>query len=148
VCLDSGHPQEAVPFLQEAEALASDDPDVVVHRAEFDEATGRSEKALAAYERLLERQCNAELHRRAARLRREQGDAAGAVKHFQAADRLWRNAVDRGEVYPLEGLAGLYCDAEERLDEAVQLAVQNLKHKRDAAAHETLRRAIELRDAS
>lgn len=148
VCLDSGHPQEAVPFLHEAEALASDDPDVIVHRAEYDEATGQSDQALAAYERLLKRQCNPELHRRAARLCREKSDVARANKHFQAAERLWRAAVERGEVSPLEGLAGLYCDARLRLDEAVQLAEQNLKHKRDAAAHETLRRAIELRDAS
>ena len=148
VCLDSGHPEEAVPFLKEAEALAADDPDVIVHRAEYDEATGEAAKALAAYKGLLERQCNPELHRRAAQLCREAGDAGRAAAHFTAAERLWRAALDQGEIYPLEGLANLYCDAHVRLDEAVQLAEQNLKHKKDAAARETLQRAIELRDAS
>jgi tetratricopeptide (TPR) repeat protein len=147
VCLDSGHPDEAIPFLKEAEGLAADDPDVIVHRAEYDEATGDAAKALAAYERLLQRQCNPELHRRVAKLLRAEGNANDAARHFDEAERLWRAALEQGEVYPLEGLANLYCDAGVRLDEAVRLAEQNLKHKQDAAARETLQRAIRLRDA-
>jgi tetratricopeptide (TPR) repeat protein len=146
VCLDSGHPQAAVPLLEQAEKLSADDPDVIVHRAEYDEAIGREAQALEAYERLLERQCNPELYRRASRLRRKGGDAEGAAKHFGTAERLWRAAIERGEAYPLEGLSGLYCDAGVQLDEAVRLAEENLKHKRDAAAEAALARAVRLRD--
>jgi tetratricopeptide (TPR) repeat protein len=147
VCLDSGHPEDAVPYLKEAEALSADDPDVIVHRAEYDEASGQPKAALAAYQILLTRQCNPELHRRAARLCRETGDTVRAAVHFNAAERLWRASLIQGEVSPLEGLSGLYCDAAVRLDEAVELAQQNLEHKRDASAREALARAKRLRDA-
>ena len=130
---------EAVMFFR-AGAICKE-----MHLAEFEEGTGREAEALARYEHLLTQRCDAEVHRRAYVLAGRLGQKSKASLHYAAAERLWRAALDLGEVYPLEGLAKLYCDAGRNLEEAVRLAERNLKYKRDASALQTLKRAVESR---
>jgi tetratricopeptide (TPR) repeat protein len=136
--LDHGQPAEAEPYLRAAEQIEPDDYDLQVHLAELEAGTGREAEALARYERLLTRRCDSEVHRQAYLLAGRLGQPDKAADHYAAAERLWRAALDQGEVYPLEGLAKLYCDAGRNLEEAVRLAEQNLEYKRDASARETL----------
>jgi len=144
LCLDSGHAEEALPFLSEAEKLAPESPDMIVHFVEYDEATGNVASALKRYESLLERRADAEVHRRAALLCRRLGRLDEAHRHRDAAEQIWQAALENGEVYPLEGLANLYCDWEMNLPDAVRFATENLRHKSDAAAHATRDRAQRL----
>lgn len=139
--LDHGEPEKAEPFLRAAERIDPDDYDLQVHLAELEAGTGREAEALARYERLLTRRRDAEVHRQAYLLAGRLGQPDNAADHYAAAERLWRAALDLGEVYPLEGLSKLYCDAGRNLDEAVRLAERNLEYKRDASARETLERA-------
>jgi tetratricopeptide (TPR) repeat protein len=143
--LDHGQPAAAEPYLRAAEQIDSEDYDLQVHLAEFDAGTGREAEALARYEHLLTRRCDAEVHRQAYLLAGRLRLPDKAADHYAAAERLWRAALDLGEVYPLEGLAKLYCDAGRNLEDAVRLAERNLDYKRDASARETLKRAVELR---
>ena len=46
--------------------------------------------------------------------------------------------VPAGQIYTLEGLARLYCDAGIQLDRALGLAQQNLNFKRDIEAHKAV----------
>jgi tetratricopeptide (TPR) repeat protein len=143
--LDHGQPEKAEPFLRAAAQIDRDDYDLQVHLAEFEEGTGLEAEALARYERLLTRRCDAEVHRRAYLLARRLGLQGKSAQHYAAAERLWRAALDLGEVYPLEGLAKLYCDAGRNLEESLRLAERNLEYKRDASARETLSRVAALR---
>jgi len=136
--LDTGRPDLARPHLARAAAIAPDDYELGIHEAELAKAESRSDEALHRYERLLRRRDDPELHRRVFLLRRERGDAAAAERHFRAAERIYRRAVDAGEVYTLEGIARLYCDAGVHLQEALRLAEENLRHKRDRTARAAL----------
>jgi tetratricopeptide (TPR) repeat protein len=138
--LDHGRPAEAEPYLRAAEQLDPDAYDLQIHLAEFEEGTGRAAGALARYEHLLTRRCDAEVHRRVYVLASRLGQKAKAAQHYETAEELWRAALDLGEVYPLEGLANLFCDAGRNLDEARPLAERNVVFKRDRSALETLRR--------
>jgi tetratricopeptide (TPR) repeat protein len=143
--LDHGQPADAEPYLRTAGQIDPDDYDRQVHLAEFEEGTGLEAEALVRYELLLTQRCDAEVHRRMYILAARLGLKGKAARHYAAAERLWRAALDLGEVYPLEGLAKLYCDAGRNLEDAVRLAERNLEYKRDASARETLKRAVELR---
>lgn len=142
--LDQGAASGAEPYLRAAEQIAPDDYDLQVHLAEFEEGTGRIERALARYEHLLTLRCDAEIHRCVYGLAARLGQTDKAAYHFKTAERLWRAALDQGEVYPLQGLATLYCDAGHAPHEAVLLGERNLRYKRDASARETLERARNL----
>jgi tetratricopeptide (TPR) repeat protein len=137
VWLDGGDLVRARPLLDEAAKLDSMDSFLKIHLAELAEAENRLADALGIYEALLKSQANPELHRRAFLLATQMGRKDAADKHFAAAEKSCRLAIDAGEVFSLETLANLYCDAE-RHAEAVRLAEQNLQYKRDAAAHKTL----------
>lgn len=140
VWLDAGELAKAKPLLEQAASIDATDVLLRIHRAELAEAEQRHVDALGAYEELCRLRADPELRRRACALARAQGRAAVAEEHFAAAEKLCRRAVDAGEVYSLETLAKLYCDAG-RVPEAIALAERNLEFKRDAAARETLARA-------
>jgi tetratricopeptide (TPR) repeat protein len=141
VWLDSGDLAKARPLLDAAAKLDAGDSFLRIHFAELAEAEGRPAEALRIYEELLKTQVDPELHRRAAGLARQLGRAESAESHFAAAEKLCLRAGQSGEFYGLETLANLYCDAQRRPSEALRLAEQNLEHKRDAGAKETLARA-------
>jgi tetratricopeptide (TPR) repeat protein len=144
LCLDSGYAEEARPYLREAERLAPDAPDVIVHLAEFDEATNDLESSLNRYVALLGRRADPEVHRRASMICHQLGRTEEAQRHYGAAEQIWRAGLENGEVYPLEGLANLFCDSKTNLAEAVQRAEDNLRYKRDPSAIATRDRAQRL----
>lgn len=139
VWLDSGQPGPARAHLARAAQIAPDDYQLAVHRAELDAAEGRDAEALRRFERLLRDRDDPELHRRAFLVSRRLGRKADARRHFEAAEALDRRVLDAGEIYTLEALARLYCDAGVHLEEARRLAEENLRYKRDRSA----RRALE-----
>ncbi len=136
--LDAGRPELARQHLARAARLVPGGVQLAVHRAELAQAEGRGVDALELYDRLLRRRSDPELHRRAFLLARSLGREAEARRHFQAAERLDRRALDAGEIFSLENLAHLYCDAGVHLDEARRLAEENFRHKRDRSARQTL----------
>lgn len=140
VWLDAGDLVRARPLLDEATLLDPTDTFLKIHWAELAAAETCPAEALRIYEELLTGQADPELHRRAFVLAKQLGRKEAADTHLAAAERFCRRAMDAGEAFGLETLANLYCDAG-RHAEAVRLAEQNLQHKRDAAAHETLARA-------
>ncbi|HZN34022.1 MAG TPA: hypothetical protein VFB80_09395 [Pirellulaceae bacterium] len=143
IWLDGGDLPQAKPLLEAAVKLDAEDSFLKIHLAELAAAESRPGEALKIYEDLLKRQSDPELHRRAFLLARQLNDKAAPDSQLAAAEKLCRRAIDAGEAFGLETLANLYCDAG-RGDEALRLAEQNLKHKQDAAAHETLARARRL----
>jgi tetratricopeptide (TPR) repeat protein len=147
VLIDSDQAERARPWLQAAAKLDPSDRFLRIHQIEVLEAQGEPAAALEAYEELLNEQADGELHRRAFVLAKGLQREQTARRHFDSADKLWQTPLDAGEVYTLEGLAGLYCDAHVHLDKARLLAERNLKFKRDEAAHEMLKRVIDLQKA-
>ena len=145
VWLDAGELAKAKPLLDAAAALDADDAFLRIHWAELAEAEQRPEEALRVYEELLKVQVDPELHRRSASLARQRSRADLAEKHFAAAEKLCQRAATAGEFYGLETLVNLYCDAQIKPAEALRLAEQNLEHKRDSGAKETLERARALK---
>ena len=107
VRLDAGEPARAKPHLARAAALAPNDYELEVHRAELDQAEERTAEAERRYRRLLERRDDPEIHRRLFVLARERGDGEAAERHFRAAEAIYLEAVEAGEVYTLDGLARL-----------------------------------------
>ena len=85
-----------------------------------------------------EERADPELDGRAFLVARALGDEERARRHFEAAERGFRVAIDAGEVYTLGALARLYCDAGVRLDAALGLARRNLEYRRDIEAKATL----------
>ena len=98
------------------------------------EAADRREEALAVYQELLLQGGDPELHRQAHRLARGLGRQTTAEHHFRAAEAAYLEPMAAGEVYSLEGLAGLYCEAGRHLERARELAEENLRFKKDASA--------------
>ena len=143
VWLDTGDLVRARPLLDEAARLNPTDTFLKIHRAELAAAESCPEEALRIYEELLKVQADPELHRRAYVLAKQLGRSESAETHLTASENYCRRAMDAGEVFGLETLANLYCDAG-RHDEALRIAELNLRHKRDAAAHDTLARARQL----
>ncbi len=141
--LDGGDGAAARPYLERAAAIgdAGGDLRLAVHRAEALELGGEPAAALAAFEALLARRDDAELHRQAARLARQLGDAPGAARHVTAARARYQRGLDAGEIYPLEGYSLLLSEAGLEPALALELARKNLEHKRDASARAALERA-------
>ncbi len=141
--LDSGDASSARPLLARAQALpgAADDARLALHLAEELELQRRPAEALAAFEALLLRRDDAELHRQCARLARQLGDAGRAGAHFTAARALYQRALAAGEIYPLEGYSLLLSEAGVEPALALELARKNLEHKRDASAQAALQLA-------
>lgn len=133
--VDAGRPDLARPRLESLRRTDASDALVRLHDAECLEAERRPAEALAVYEGLIEdRPSDPELHARAWRLARTLRDAARTRRHFDAAERGFRRALDEGEVYTLGALAQLYVDAGVHLDEAAALAGRNLIFRRDREA--------------
>lgn len=141
VWLDAGRPDRARPLLETAAKTGPSAPFLRLHQAEWLEAEGRRSDALVLIEELLRQQDDPALHGRASALARHLDREADARRHFEAAERSLRAALERGEVFPLEALARLYLDAGVRSDEALALARRNLKFKRDRSARSLLERA-------
>jgi tetratricopeptide (TPR) repeat protein len=139
--LDGGDPAAARRYLDAAAPLGQGDRRLRLHQAEWLELAGRRAEALAVIEALLREHDEAELHRNAARLARQLGEARRASAHVAAARASFERALAAGEVYPLEGLAWLLLEANLELPRARALAEQNLVHKRDASARRLLAEA-------
>lgn len=121
VWIDSGDPARARALL-EPEPEDPTSIDLGIHRAEIDEAEGRSEDALRRLERLLEYAEDPTVHSAAARVARVLGREAEARRHAEVAERAFRNALAAGEVYTLGALARLLADTGGSLGEALELA--------------------------
>jgi thioredoxin-like negative regulator of GroEL len=143
VWLDGGQLERGRPLLSAAAKQAPADRFLRIHQAELAEAENRPEAALEIYEQLLREKSDAELHGRAFLLARQLMKDSVAQNHFEQAERIHLRAVESGEVYSLEGLARLYCDADVKLEDAVAFARRNLEHKRDRGAREVLAQAIQ-----
>jgi len=141
VWLDGGDLQRAKPLLESATRLDDADPFLRIHWAELAEAENRLAESLKIYDALLKEQASPELHRRAFGLARRLNKPDLAAEHFQAARKLGQRALDAGEIYSLETLANLYCDAGKERDLALRLAERNYQGKRDESARNTLARA-------
>jgi tetratricopeptide (TPR) repeat protein len=140
VWLDAGRPERAQPFLQAAGRWGPANPSFWVHGAEYLEGIGEWDAAFLVYMLVSNETWDPELAAQASRLARVLGDEDGARMYFENAEGVLRHALDMGEVYPLEGLAGLYEDAGVRPYEARELARRNLQYKRDASAWALARR--------
>jgi tetratricopeptide (TPR) repeat protein len=140
--LDWGRPSPARSYL---EAAGRPGPlnrvvwkDLRLHWAEFYEAEGPLEKALAVYEGLLAEQEDPDIHHRTFLVARWLGQEDRARRHFEAAERGFQRVIDAGEVYTLGGLARLYADGDVNVEHALALAQRNLEYKRDIEAEATL----------
>jgi tetratricopeptide (TPR) repeat protein len=144
VLLDAGRPNDARPILEQAAQQAGPSgPDAFLkaHQAELLEADEKPIEALALYESMCESSNDPGPHARAWALAHHLGRDDQAQRHFEAAERELKRALDRGHVYPLEALATLYLDAGIRADEARDLASRNLQTKRDRSARDLAARA-------
>jgi galactokinase len=111
---------------------------LLVHRAERHGLEQRPEEALRTYETILERQQDPEIYRRAYVIAHEIGRENQAAELFAAAETAAERIAGTGEILALETQARLYADAGVKLEEAEKIALQNLEHKRDRSARETL----------
>ncbi|MCH8039301.1 MAG: tetratricopeptide repeat protein [Nitrospinae bacterium] len=140
--LDWGHPGLARPHLDVAASLSSSNKvvqrELRLHLAEFYEAEGRLEKALALYGVLLEKQDVPDIHHKAFLLARWLDREGQAQRHFKAAEKGFQDAIDAGEVYTLGALARLYAEADVNIEKALGLARHNMEYKRDTKAEATL----------
>jgi tetratricopeptide (TPR) repeat protein len=140
--IDSGRPALARPHLEAATGLLpaswSMEALLKVHWAELHDLEQRPAEALREYESILTRQPDPEIYRRAYLLARKLGQDQRAVELFEAGDAAAERIAKAGEIFALEAQARLYADAGVKLDAAERIALQNLEHKRDRSAHETL----------
>lgn len=140
--LDWGRPGPARSHLDAAVGLGPTNPfvwkELRLHWAEYYEAEGRLEKALAVYEDLLDKQDDPEVHRKAFLLARCLDKEHRAQHHFEAAEKGFQRVIDAGEVYTLGALARLYADADVNIEQALALAQRNLEYKRDIEAEAML----------
>ena len=98
----------------------------------------RLAEALALYESQLPQYPDPAIHYRAYLISHKLGWEHRAEQHFLSAEAGFQRAIDAGQIYTLEGLARLYCDAGIQLDRALSLAQQNLNFKRDIEAHKAV----------
>ncbi len=138
ILLDSGQPLKAQPLLEAAARLDPKNKFLRLHQAEFLEAEGQAEQALAAYEALVKEHDDPEIRRKAFVVARKLSLESHARFHFEAAEKGYQRAIDAGEIYTLGALAHLYCEADVHLKKALTLAQRNLEHKRDTEAIEML----------
>lgn len=136
--IDSGRPADAEPHLRTASKLAPAGPELRLHEAEVLEATGRGSEALALYERLRTASADPLISHRAYLLAQRLGKRAAAETYLREAEAGYGRVIASGEIYTLGALAQLYADAGIHLERALELAQENLKHKRDAEAVATL----------
>jgi thioredoxin-like negative regulator of GroEL len=137
--LDSNRAAEAKPFLEKAKNINAQNKPLQIHQAEFLLADNRPQEALGIYEKLLKNNDDSEIHHQVFLIAQKLNDKTLAEKHFQLAIDGFRKVLASGEIYTLEPLAQIYCDAGENLAEAEQLARQNLEYKKDSSAKKTLR---------
>ncbi len=135
--LDSGRPDKARPLLEQARAMRPDDLLLRVHEAEYLELTGNAQDAYAIYAELARTHNRPELHARASGLAGVRGDKQQEERHFRLAEAGFLRAVRKGEIFTLEALAGLYCATGRFPLRALEYAEENLRYKKDRAAHET-----------
>lgn len=138
--LDGGNFAAAIPHLDVSRANGGC-AEEQIHRAEVLAGTGKQREALATYEAYLATTPDPAVHHAAWELAKTMGDEAAARKHYDAAVAGYRKVIDAGEVYTLGGLAQLILDANGDPREALTLAEQNIKYKRDPEAQETLAEA-------
>ena len=136
--IDSGRAEQALPDLEAATAIQKDNPELRLHWAEYHEARGAPAKAYAILQGLAKESPHPAYQHRAYKLARKLGKKTAAKRHFAAAEKGYRVALDAKEIYTLGSLAQLYCDADTRLNEALQLAQRNLEYKRDKEATDAL----------
>jgi tetratricopeptide (TPR) repeat protein len=140
--LDWGRPGPARSHLEAAASLGPLNrvvwKDLRLHWAEFYEAEGQLDKALAEYESLLAEQEDPAIRHRAFLVARWLGQEDRAHKHFEAAAQGFQRVIDAGEIYTLGGLARLYADGNVNMEHALALAQHNLEYKRDIEAEATL----------
>lgn len=136
--IDAGRTEEAKLLLRQVAGVAPKDEALLLHWAEVHAAEGRRGEALAIYQRLLQDERDGGIYYLAFRLARNLDRPALAAEYLAAAERAFIVALDAGEVYTLEALARLYCDAGVKLERAHELAQRNLRYKRDLAASELL----------
>lgn len=136
--LDSGQPLKAQSLLQVAARLDPKNKYLRLHEAEFLEAEGQAEQALAAYEALVKEHDDLEIHRKAFIVARKLSLESRARFHFEAAEKGYQRVIEAGEIYTLGSLALLYCEANVHLEQALNLAQRNLDYKRDTEAIELL----------
>ncbi|HEX9743547.1 MAG TPA: tetratricopeptide repeat protein [Nitrospiraceae bacterium] len=140
--LDWGRPGPARSHLEAAAGLGPGNPVawkmLHLHWAEFYEAEGQLDKALAVYEGLLEEQEDPAIRHKAFLVARWLGQEVRAHKHFGAAEQGFQRVIDAGEIYTLGGLARLYADGDVKIEHALALAQRNLEYKRDIEAEATL----------
>ena len=136
--LDTGRAAQARPYLEKAERLDPRDHRLGIHWAEFYAGIGDAPKALQRYESLLQVRKDPQIHHSAFLLATRLGEHKRAARHFNAAEAAFRRVIEADEIYTLEAIAQLYCDANVNLQAAHKYAQQNLKYKRDPQAHQTL----------
>jgi len=140
--IDSKRPQPARAHLDAAAAIETKSWPIAavlqVHQAEWDDLEGRAEQALSRYQAIIARQADPEMFRRAFVLAQKLGKAQQAAELLTAGEAAAEKVLAAGEIFALEAQARLYADAGIKLDRAEQLAKQNLQHKQDRSARETL----------
>lgn len=132
--IDAGRATEARPHLETAIAIAPGEPVVLLHRAELLQAVGRHAEALGILEGFLVSNPDPAVEALAFKAAKEAGESTTAKRHFAAAERGLKRAVEAGEVYSLGALARLYLDSGRRSEKALSLAEENLRWKRDRDA--------------
>lgn len=138
--LDGGNFAAALPHLDESRRLGGC-AEEQVHRAEVLAGTGKPREALALYEAYLAKTPDPAIHHAAWELARANKDETAAKKHYQAAEAGYRKVIAAGEVYTLGALAQLLLDADGDAREALELAEQNFRYKRDGESQATLEEA-------
>jgi tetratricopeptide (TPR) repeat protein len=140
--VDARNFEAALPHLEQAKAFGGC-AEEVVHRAELLASTGKPREALATYDTYLAKTPDPAVHHAAWKVASALGDTAAMRKHYEAAAAAYRKVIDAGEVYTLGGLAQLILDTHGDAREALTLAEQNFKYKRDVEATKTLTQARE-----
>jgi tetratricopeptide (TPR) repeat protein len=138
--LDGGNFTAALPHLDRSKQLGGC-AEEQIHRAELLAHTGKQREALAVYEGYLAKTPDPVVHHAAWKLARSIGDDAAARAHFDAARAGYKKVVDAGEVFTLGAFAQLILDSNGDAREALLLAEQNFKYKRDQEAEQTLAEA-------
>lgn len=138
VYVAAGQLDRARKILQVAGKSHGESEQLLVQQAMVMEAAGEFGGALKAYVEVLSGSHNPQIHAVAFRLAKRLGEESRARIHFQKAQSGLMKAVQAGEVYTLEILARLYLDSDLNTKRAVEFALRNYKHKRDASAQAIL----------
>jgi tetratricopeptide (TPR) repeat protein len=139
---DTGRPEEAVQHYDRALAINPHDPDAVEHRAEWEGEHGDEERAVRMYRESLER--NPRTHEMVALgdLLVELGRPEEAAPLFTRAVEHWRARLAAGDISHRRDLAMFLLDHDRDLEEALELARQDLDTRRDPLTYDTLAWAL------